>query len=185
MLPNSMGDWKMSTAELKKLIASPKKPSEPGSAKKWAEVEEELGTKLPADYHEFVDAYGSGLFANFYRVNNPFSADEFLALIPASNSWAETLREEKENDEDAVPYPIFPETGGLLHWANDDNGNTYYWKTAGAPDKWTVVQRSERGDGFKEHKCSMSAFLVGVLTKKIKALASGYPNKDSLVFESY
>ena len=143
------------------------------------------GGQLPTDYHEFVDAYGSGLFANFYRVNNPFSADEYLALVPASNSWAQMLREEKENDEDAVPFPIFPEAGGVLHWANDENGNTYYWQTVGLPDKWTVVQRQERGTGFKEHKYSMSGFLTGVLTKKIKALASGYPNKDSLMFAQY
>jgi hypothetical protein len=171
----------MSVEDLKKLIAPPKKPLEAGTAKKWDAIEKELGTELPADYREFITTYGTGLFAGFYRVLNPFAKDPYSNLVIAAQEMGDQLREYPDD----VDYPVFPEAGGLLYFANDENGNTYYWLTKGTPDKWTVVQREERGEGFKAQKCSMSKFLAGVLNKKIKALASGYPRKECMVFKPF
>jgi hypothetical protein len=172
--------------ELTKLVPPPSQPLELGTLKQWRAIEKELGTKLPADYRGFVFAYGSGRFAGFYRVDNPFAASEYMALVPASRRWADILRQQRAGPgKDYVPFPIYPEPGGLLHWANDDNGNCYYWRTEGSPDQWTVVQDGVRGSGFLEHKCTMAEFLLRVLTKQIKPLAGAYPRKRHFVFEPW
>lgn len=170
----------MSIARLKKLIPPPEHPTEIGTNKQWEAVEKELGTPLPEDYREFVFAYGTGLFANLYRVLNPFSVSKYSAIVPVlemmRGSW----------DQIESPYPLFPDQGGILSWGNDENGNEYFWLVKGKPDEWKVVQNNTRGTGFKEQKCSMSEFLVGILEKKIKPLASGgYPRKECFKFKSF
>jgi hypothetical protein len=84
-----------------------------------------------------------------------------------------------------VPYPVFPEKGGILPWGRDENGNDYSWLTEGLPDLWKVVQNNVRGKGYALHECSMTGFLVGVLEGRIKPLASDYPRPEDFVFHPY
>ena len=170
---------------LLRLVPPPPKPTEVASLKKWRDIERKLGTKLPSDYREFVFAYGTGLFAGFYRVYNPFAASEYIALLPQVQTVCEMERDFKEREPDLVPYPIYPDPGGLLPWGNDENGNYYFWLTEGEPDEWAVAQNGVRGKGYSTHPCSMTEFLTRVLQKKIKALATGYPHKKHMVFESW
>jgi len=174
----------MSLAELVKLVPPPNQPFEIGTMDRWREIEAELGTSLPADYREFVFAYGTGLFANFYRVDNPFSGSKYMGLVPASRRAGDILRDLRECEENNyVAISIFPEPGGLLHWADDENGNCYYWRTDGQPDEWTIVEDQVRGDGFKEHSCSTTEFLFGILSGNITPLAGEYPNDACFVFK--
>jgi hypothetical protein len=170
---------------LMQLVPPPAKPTEVGTLKKWRDVEKKLGTNLPVDYREFVFAYGTGLFAKFYRVYNPFAASEYTALLPQVQTVCKMERDFKESNPERVPYPIYPDAVGLLPWGNDENGNYYFWLTEGEPDEWTVAQNEARGKGYRAQPCSMTEFLTQVLQKKIKALASGYPQKKDMVFESW
>ena len=149
----------------------------------WRIVERKLGTELPTDYQEFVFAYGSGLFAQFYRVYNPFAASEFTALIPSIERVCAAVREIKRDWPQQVPYRIHPDRPGLLPWGNDENGNDYYWLTEGSPDAWLVLSDEGRGEGFREYGRSMTAFLEEVLLGKIKALAGDYPTTEDRIFE--
>jgi hypothetical protein len=176
----------MSIAELKKLVPPPAKPFEVGTLAQWRKLEERLGVKLPRDYREFVFAYGSGLFAGLYRVYNPFAASPYLALLPSVERVCGIEREGKSHSgEKYFPSPIYPEPGGLLPWGNDENGNDYYWRTEGPPTRWIVVQNNNRGEGLRVQPYSMTGFLVGILRRKIRALASGYPRKEDYRFEPW
>ena len=64
----------MSLATINSLVPPPESPVEVGTKAGWKEVEMKLGLKLPADYRKFIDTYGSGLFADFYIIYNPFAA---------------------------------------------------------------------------------------------------------------
>jgi hypothetical protein len=181
-----MEAFTMSLARLTELVPPPAHPTEVGTREEWEQKERELGTKLPEDYRQFVFTYGTGLFGNLYVVLNPFAASEHIALVPRSRAICEIYREIKEREgAEAVPYPIFPERGGLLPCAVDQNGNFYFWLTKGRPGAWRVVQDKSRGVGMTAHDCSLTGFLVGVLDGKIKALASGYPNQRSFRFVSH
>jgi hypothetical protein len=175
----------MSLEELVELVPPPRQPFEVGTLKQWRAVEKKLGTELPLDYREVVFAYGSGLFAEFYRVYNPFAVSEHIKLVPSAERVCRFNRESRSSFPMRFPYPYFPEPGGLLPWGNDVNGNDYFWLTEGPPSAWVVVQDENRGGGIKVQPYSMTGFLVAVLTRKVKALASGYPAKSDRIFEQW
>jgi hypothetical protein len=175
----------MSIHKLKSLVPPPTKPFEVGSIDQWRVIEKKLGLVLPADYRDFVFTYGTGLFAELYRVYNPFGVTKwtnFSASIERACGW---IRETKQDWPSRVPYPIFPEPSGLLPWGNDENGNNYYWITSGSPDSWLVVSDELRGEGFREYGRRMTDFLCEVLTGKIEALAGDYPRDGHLVFKPF
>jgi hypothetical protein len=160
----------MSLDELTTLVPPPKRPKEISPATRWRQAERELGSRLPADYRQFVHTYGTGLFAGLYCVHTPYCKDPYLNLVRYVEMVSEDLR-----SRDDVPFAVHPDWPGLLLWGHDENGNYYYWLTKGDPDRWQVVSENVRGDGFAVHKCPMVEYLLRVQKRKIRALASGYP----------
>jgi hypothetical protein len=175
----------MSIVELKQLVPPPDRPFNTGDLVKWRKIEEQLGVELPPDYREFIFAYGTGLFAGFYRVYNPFTTRDYLALLPQSKRVCGYGRESRRWDPERFPYLYYPEAGGLLPWGNDTNGNDYFWLTEGAPAGWVVVQDENRGRGITVQPYSLTGFLVAILRRKIEALASGYPCQSNFTFEPW
>jgi len=175
----------MSIHRLTALVPPPAQPSEVGSPERWQQTEQQLGTPLPSDYRDFVFTYGSGLFARFYRVYNPFAASEYTALVPSVERTLFAIREKKAKWPEEVPYRLHPERPGLLPWGNDENGSEYYWLTEGPPHSWFVVSENVRGEGFREYGRCMTDFLAEVLLGKIRALAGDYPQDDDRVFEAW
>jgi hypothetical protein len=49
----------MSITELMQLVPPPIKPFEAGTLAQWHKIEDQLGTKFPRDYRDFIFAYGS------------------------------------------------------------------------------------------------------------------------------
>ena len=175
----------MSLIKLRELVAPPPQPLEVGDLAEWPTVEQRLGLPLPSDYRDFILTYGTGKFANFYCVYNPFSISEWVNLHSSIERLCKIERELKRDWPNTVPYQIFPDRPGLLPWGCDDNGNYYYWVTEGVPDSWHVVSNEVRGEGYREYGRCMSGFFCDVLTGKIQALAGDYPQKEDRVFEPF
>ncbi len=170
---------------LKRIVTPPQHPSEVGTLEQWRAIEHQLGTTLPSDYRDFVFTYGSGLFARFYRVYNPFAASEWTALYPSVQRVCDWQRDTKRRWTDRVPYSIYPDQPGILPWGNDENGNDYCWITDGPPETWLVASDGTRGEGFREHGCAMTEFLTNVLLGECRALAGEYPTDEDRVFEAW
>lgn len=173
----------MSLSNLKELVAPPTQPIEAGSLNQWNTVEERLGLSLPSDYRDFILAYGTGQFARFYLVFNPFSISEWVNLFTCVKRLCNAESEIKRHWPDTVPYRIYPERPGLLPWGCDENGNYYFWLTAGPADTWQVISDEVRGEGFREYGRCMTDFLHDVLSGKTKALAGDFPQDDDRIFE--
>ncbi len=130
---------------LSELIAVAPPPREPVAGRgNWKAVEERLGLGLPGDFKALIETYGSGSFSDFLNPINPFRGDG------AGFDWAdrdilEFDRETRDEYPDALPYPIHPEPGGILPWAETDNGDILYWLTEGDPDSWPILIRESRG----------------------------------------
>jgi len=107
-----------------------------GSKKEWGAIEEKIGLRFPEDYFTLINTYGSGRFlAGEFKVANPFDPDdERFADLELTR-----LRETKAAVPDEVPYPLFPETGGLYPFGIDGNGNTFLWITDGGSDDWAIA----------------------------------------------
>jgi SMI1-KNR4 cell-wall len=179
----------MPITQLLSLIPAPEKPTEVGAKRAWATFERTLGVKLPRDYHEFVTHYGSGLLANFIRVFNPYSNDEYISLIPSINRICAIRRQLKELEwDEEVPFLIFPESPGIMPCGNDENGNTLYWLTDGEPDEWTIVLGAGRSRNWERFDFDLTSFLCKALTKKIRSRIwpRGFPDsKKDMIFEPY
>lgn len=156
------------------MVPPPTQPVDAGSAEQWPAVEARLGVTLPADYKRLVNVYGAGLFADWVRVFSPFSEPSWLASPDLIGSIAGGTEQWK-----AGPPALFPESGGLLPFAQDDNGNLFCWQTAGPPHEWTVIN-------FESHfiedytcylGCGTTAWLAGWFAGDITAGITGewYP----------
>jgi SUKH superfamily protein len=174
---------RVSLLQLKQLITPPPRPLEAGSLAEWSAVEQKLGLSLPVEYRDFILTYGTGQFANFYLIYNPFSVSEWVNLHACVERVCKMEREFKREWPEMVPYKIFPDGPGLLPWGSDDNGNYYYWLTEGPADSWQVVSNESRGEGFREYGRCMTDFLCGILTGEIEALAGDYPESKDRMFK--
>lgn len=137
--------------------------------KDWLRVEQALGTKLPEDYKQYIRYYGLSYVCEFLRVPSPFVIDgDYLNLKRFSELQSEAFRITRDKfGTRVVPYPIYPEEGGLLAWGVTDNGDVIYWRTVGDPNSWTIVVNESRSDWYEEFPFGMVEFVVKVITGEL------------------
>ena len=103
----------------------------------WDEVHRRLGTPLPSDYRNLVDAFGRGGFDGYLVVATPEPTMTGTSLIDEAWQWADY---DERNDILAYGYPrrMFPRPGGLLEWGRAvDSQCVFFWATEGEdPDQW-------------------------------------------------
>jgi hypothetical protein len=136
-------------------------------------VESRAGTGLPADYKQFINAFGEALLLDSIQIPSPFhwrregSWFDLVTLLVHAHRMCRDLCAE------AFLFPVFPAQGGLLPWASDINGNCYYWNTRGSPDDWSVVVLDPEGGALHElmeYAMSMTGFLAAVVNREIDPL---------------
>lgn len=142
---------------IKRLIQALPPPSEPLEpfTDPWEPVETYLGTRLPQDYKDFARLYGRGRVAGLLYVNLPGSPDQGGSLEGELD-----LAREMVNYGVPVPYPAWPDTGGL-------------------PDDWKVVfwdRGASENECFEEFDCGMAEFLAGLADGSI--LPKGHQRED-------
>lgn len=158
-------------SELREVLLPPETVREAGaSVREWNDVFAAIGTRLPEDYVQFINSYGTGSVCGFFWVYNPFSGNKNLNLL---SSWTGTLsamaslRADPTFGHEMVPFPLYFEPGGLLPWGRTINGEDLFWKTAGDPDRWTIIVIG-RSCGVEAFESSMSRFLSGVIRGSIR-----------------
>jgi hypothetical protein len=172
----------MSLQILTHVMPPPVDPEETGSTNEWQSVEETIGTRLPSDYKQYINTYGSGSIGDFLWPYNPFSRTEALNLMQRNESDLGALREIRElAGEDEVPYPLYPEPEGLLSWGISDNGDVLYWLTQGDPDDWHVIINESRGPWFERFEESATSFLANLITGDIVSEILGRSNLQGTI----
>jgi hypothetical protein len=158
----------MALESLIELLPPPGQPIETGSLADWLRIERVIGTKLPQDYKDYVNTYGSGRIGNLLWPYSPFSRNHFLNLIDQIPITLDGIRVMMgEFGKEVCPYPLHPEPGGLLPWGGTDNGNTLFWQTTGNPAQWTIVIDDSDGIEYEHFQESTSDFLAKLLLGKI------------------
>ncbi|MFR9794351.1 SMI1/KNR4 family protein [Streptomyces sp. MS06] len=104
----------------------------------WARAESALGTPLPGDYKLLAEAYPSFASSGGYlRVGLPAPGDG--QPLPDTEELLDIVRDWWEEDM-SMGLPPHPAPGGLLPWADSEQGDLFLWSTTGdAPDDWPVV----------------------------------------------
>jgi len=160
----------MSISQLKKILPPPESPTEVPTRPAWKKIEKEVGVRLPNDYKEYVQAYGTGTICEFLIISNPFSSQEGFALISTLELAIQTLSQLKKTEgDDQVPFDIHPTRPGLLAFGGDENGNGLYWLTDGEPDSWPCVIGQGRGKKWEQYDITMAEFLCQVISKEIRS----------------
>ncbi|HMF16102.1 MAG TPA: SMI1/KNR4 family protein [Gemmataceae bacterium] len=150
-------------AELQILMPPPQHPV--GTAGDWDSVEQKLGTRLPHDYKEFVRVYGAGRIGQMpIHISSPFSKTNNLQQHIDGTNAAYRLMIELGSE---VPFPVFPERGGLLAWGNTGNGDYLNWLTKEEPDNWSVVVWDSADVEFLQFRMGMLKFLAEVISLRL------------------
>ncbi|MGA4840649.1 hypothetical protein [Streptomyces sp. G45] len=126
----------------------------------WPAAEAELGTPLPGDYKEIVDAFGPGGFDGY--------VDLLVPGVPGCDLVGA-----------AQDLPV-PE--GLLRWGTSEQELDLVWDArAPDPEEWAV--RAGEFGAWKRFDCGLGEFLVRLLVDR----AYGFPTSrlPAHVFESH
>ncbi len=118
-----------SFARLSAAVPPPPDPCEAGTSEGFDQVEARLAIRLPEDYKQLITAFGTGSWKEFIWVLNPFSANTFLNLFDQATRQLDSEREIRRKRPNELPFPLHPESGGLLPWGLTDNGDRLYWLT--------------------------------------------------------
>lgn len=153
-------------ANIFSVLSPPVKRSEVGDRAPWPEIEQQLGTRLPSDYKNFIDRFGSGTIGRFVWIFSPYTNNEHVNLERQLVSQRDVLANLAEGGED-IPFDYFPGEGGLFPFGATDNGDVLYWRTKGAPDDWTVIVNEARGPKWESFELPMTEFLTQILTRQI------------------
>lgn len=129
----------------------------------WGTVEAEVRAPLPQDYKDFVRLYGNGYFMEFLGIYMPKARNHHIRLERmvrvVSSGYA---------DWDDLPYPMWPQEGGLIPFGGTDNGDQLFWLPQGTPDEWTVVIFDRGGLCFEAVDRDLTGFLAGLATGEVQ-----------------
>ncbi|MER5631435.1 SMI1/KNR4 family protein [Streptomyces nitrosporeus] len=143
------------------LVPSPR----PRHPRDWQAVERELGTPVPTDYQQLIEAYGGGLFDETVWILDPACPDEDHNLLSATTERAEVLADLRETEP--APQQIRDTGARVAPWAYvEDSGAYLYWlaEPGQKPDEWTVMSNEGRGPLWEHHDTRCAPFLLAVLT---------------------
>ncbi|MFD0075022.1 hypothetical protein ACFVIY_21590 [Streptomyces sp. NPDC127166] len=138
-------------------------PDEGGAPVDWDRMGTSWGRGFPADYRQFIQAYGPGSIQAYLVIQQP----EYKGAEPASPFGGMLL--ETVNAEDAwARDKKSPELDGadpvLITWGVTGSSDLLCWDASGDdPDAWPVLVRNRDDDLWRRYDCGMVEFLVRVL----------------------
>ena len=133
-----------------------------------------MGTRLPRDFKEFTEVYGSVKMCNYLWVEAPF---------PVRDGYPKDLLRIAAAEYDGVvggraniPFLEFPEPGGLLPAARTDSADVISWITEGDPDEWGIFLWSWPGlKAVTMKDMNLSAFLVDLVSMRSPLFPEFFP----------
>jgi hypothetical protein len=159
----------MKFEEFCQIIQPPETPVENGETEEWGRVEKAIGTRLPNDYKNYINVFGTGCLANFLWVFNPFTRNTNLNLLNQVTVQLNAITTLEEEFGEKSPYQVYPTPGGLLPWGITDNGDVLFWLTNDEPDYWNVVICSARGREYEEFEATIIDFLHRLIFEAVSS----------------
>jgi hypothetical protein len=148
----------------------------------WDQSASDVGLQFPAGYREFIDRYGPGVVNDELNVYAPIP-DAISGRPPGIRGFvARTtddigpiITDSREEWPEEYPFPMYPEPGGLLLWADSPNGGFCFWSVDGPdPDRWPIVVWVRQMDVWQRFDGGFLNFLTAVVSRD-------YPNWPALI----
>jgi len=153
--------------ELRDIVQIPSRPTGIPSRDDWRFFHGEFG-KLPADFVDFANTYGTGFINGQLAVYTPIPRGRPLSLwgnIDSESSGRLVSRRRPLRglkDESDV--------NKLLTFARGENGERLAWVMSGNPDSWRTVIFEPYSPFFENYENDFSRLIVGLVTHSIKSL---------------
>ncbi|MEV8100392.1 SMI1/KNR4 family protein [Kitasatospora sp. NPDC085879] len=158
-----------------------------GRAKNWDAIESTLGTELPGDYKEFVEAVGGGYLDRYMYIMEPDCPNEYHDLAANTEERTEAF-EHLWGSSEEPPAELNEDGARLIPFASTDNGEFLYWpvRPGQSPDKWAVMVNEARGEWWERFDLGFAPFLLGALTETLRAeiLTDDFPT-DPHTFQPF
>lgn len=135
----------------------------------WEALEQELGLRFPADYRQFVDAYGAVL------INNQ------LTLFHPATPWhnlGNEIREQPElwtdvSPELLPPHPFGTGKGEIFPWGHSASSEMAYFRTPrDAEDHWVIAVIERDECVYTEYEMTFNAWMLAYLSGEEMAIHS-------------
>ncbi|MFB6837579.1 SMI1/KNR4 family protein [Streptomyces sp. NPDC056361] len=111
----------------------------------WAVLEDGLGTALPDDFKRLAERYEAFAIGDFLLVGLPDPGMEHHRLRGIRGDLEGVLQDYWEAGMSIGLRP-HPAPGGLLPWAESNEGDKFLWSTTGdSPEQWLVTIASRNG----------------------------------------
>jgi hypothetical protein len=143
----------------------------PTSAVTWAEVEQAVGIRLPADFKQLMSRLPSGRTTERLFLWSPVESTEMLEAFVTNMRTAVATTAGVLESILTPPYPEFPEPGSLLPWGFSLD-ETWLWETVGDPDAWPAMHLTISSGHLVRYPGTASALLRDLLA----APADGPPH---------
>ncbi|NGN68269.1 SMI1/KNR4 family protein [Streptomyces sp. A7024] len=136
----------------------------------WAVLEDDLGTALPDDFKLLAERFPSFVLGDFLLVAFPRPGKELYRLRGIREDLEGVLQTYWEEEMSCGLRP-HPAPGGLLPWAESNEGDMFLWTTTGpTPQQWRVTVASRNG-GWWHYDGSAVQFLTDYCTGTLKLWA--------------
>jgi len=150
---------------LREIVAPPKRPHYPRGD--WEALELALGLRFPTDYKRYIEVYGGGGIGPI-AIDSPF--------VPSRHDpkarwrgWAAYFQDLAQYE--TVPYPSYPEPGGLLPFGSLGDVHTLAWLTVGESDRWPMVYHSREEGFFELPGVTAVEFVLQAVTRRLPLFA--------------
>ncbi|MFD9240926.1 hypothetical protein ACFV0D_03115 [Streptomyces sp. NPDC059556] len=128
----------------------------------WAATEAALGTALPGDYKDIVDAFGPGRFDEYLDLLVPGALGTDLVC------WSQDMARYADLYR---PYPVHPAPGGVLTWGISEQELTFHWLTGPEdPNDWPVLVQYLGGE-WQRFDCGTGECVLRLLTDRTPPFA--------------
>lgn len=154
---------------LSSLVRLLPRPEDPPPAVDWATAEDTLGTPLPSDYKELIDAYGGGHVDDYLLLLEPGCTNDNYDLLAKDSQRREAYEELWKYEE--KPREMEEEGNRLIPWATTDNGEYLFWlaRPGQNPDAWITLINGEGGADWERYDMTCTRFLASVLSGEIRS----------------
>jgi hypothetical protein len=146
-----------------------------------------LGLRVPDDYKQLLEHFPDGVFGGLVQFNRPgdyhHSPDDFLGYYAYQLDDMRRWRADGRGPfwQGSIPYPIFPEPGGLLPWGRGPRMVPFFWLTepANDPNEWPIVVADHDFTDWHIFRYTTCELLLNVVENQVDLSFLGAPRSGS------
>jgi hypothetical protein len=149
----------------------------------WASAARILGTRLPSDLVEFIDAFGGAKVDDFLSIYKAGAENKFLDLSEKTLQYRETLNRVPRKAVDDALAECGASIDDLIAWGGTDNADMCFVAPDRATGTWFVLVVVGRDREIDIHDGTVADYLTKVLKAELVSdvFPEDFPDPDPII----